>query len=62
MDIHKSNFDIFKQIHKYVLNISSNIDSLIEIYCKIVEEDDYRKKYSIHDRLILCLENSRISV
>ena len=33
------------------LNICSNIDSLIEIYCKIVEEDDYRKKYSIHDRL-----------
>ena len=33
------------------LNICSNIDSLIEIYCKMVEEDDYRKKYNIHDRL-----------
>ena len=52
VDIHKSNFSTFSS--RYInmfLNICSNIDSLIEIYCKIVEEDDYRKKYSIHDRL-----------
>ncbi len=52
VDIHKSNYSTFSS--RYInmfLNICSNIDSLIEIYCKIVEEDDYRKKYSIHDRL-----------
>ncbi len=52
VDIHKSNFSTFSS--RYInmfLNICSNIDSLIEIYCKMVEEDDYRKKYSIHDRL-----------
>lgn len=52
VDIHKSNFPTFSS--RYInmfLNICSNIDSLIEIYCKMVEEDDYRKKYNIHDRL-----------
>lgn len=52
VDIHKSNFSTFSS--RYInmfLNICSNIDSLIEIYCKIVEEDGYRKRYSIHDRL-----------
>lgn len=52
VDIHKSNFPTFSS--RYInmfLNICSNIDSLIEIYCKMVEENDYRKKYNIHDRL-----------